>query len=336
MTLYSLVHRRWVSFVVILGVLVVLGVVSTRTCAACMLQSPVPRCSATFSSLTLHTQDTYDAWWRRFLPRDPYALSVYLHLDYLGSEPTATAYRVDVVQTAGGAEREVASMLINAQFDPASQDARHTSHRIDIPYQDLPDGEMELTATRTVNSSACDFPDIVETTVPIVAIGPTVWPVTPRVCAQAGEQPVVIFGVHNPGSAEATLSLVARATDPFGSQTFALAGQDDDADLPPIRLRPNQARYVQVDCTTFGYCLAGAQNDVELEVRSTEENGALLSQAIASANVVIRAPGESCVAPRDWWFLLPTSIQPAIIGLSVLVAGLVWYRARRRHGSVQS
>lgn len=338
MALDTVLHRWRLSFVAILGLLGVLGIVSTRTCAACMLQSPGPRCSATLSRLTLHAQDEPDAWWRQLLPHAAHTLSVYLSLDYLGAAPADVIYRVDVEQTTAGSRRSVTSKRITVRLDPASRGGRHSSYRIDIPYQDAPVGDLELTATRIAGGGSCDFPVSLTTTLPIVSAGPTVWPVTPRVCARAGEQPEIIFGVHNPGPGAATLSLVARASDPFGSQTFALEGQDDEVNLPPIRLGPDQARRVEVDCATFGYCLAGAQNNVELEVRSAEDNGLFLSPAVASANVVIRAPGESCASPRDWWFLLPSGVGSWIGGLTVLVAGLLWlrttHRARRRDGTV--
>jgi hypothetical protein len=263
---------RWLVPLALLGLWGLLEITSSRPCAACVLQSPPPRCAASLSSLSARAGDQPDGWWSRFAPQDA-GLPVYLNLHYLGTEPARVAYRVDIERT-GSAGQATAGQVIEVRFDPAAGDARHLSRRVEITADGAPTGDLRVTATRVEGDGPCDFPASVEASVAIVDSGPTVWAVTPRVCALPGERPQVSFGVRNPGPNPVSVSMVARASDPFGNQTFALGGGDDEVALPPIRLAAKEARQVRVDCATFGYCLAGAQNRVELDVRYAAGAGA--------------------------------------------------------------
>jgi hypothetical protein len=326
-----LLHYSLIAVAAVLTLGVALRLSAPRTCAACTAQSPPPRCAASLSELTLNPERSPNVWWQRLMPRSDHTLQIVLGLDHQGTTPVAVTYRIDVDDPAIDRALPAVSREISVRLGPSEADGQHATRTVAIPYAGATTDDLTVSATAIATTGNCTFPSPVVATIHFAAGAPTVWAITPRLCAQAGEHLRVLFGIHNPGATRTSYALIARAFDAFGSQTFSLDGPGDEVRLPPITLGANEARSVTVTCETLGYCLAGGQNRIELEVVPGAVNRQAFVRALAAAHVTIRHPVESCSTVDYWWVMLPPRLIGAFAGIpAVVLAGLYCLRTRRK------
>lgn len=306
-----------------------------RTCYGCSVQAQPPECGVNLSAMTLHRGDTRQAWWNFLAPREDRTLHLYLGLNNnQGNIPVDYTYQVNYNGDWDPAiAGQVTPITGTGQLGPAGTRNANNTIEITVPYSTTQTGDLNVTTNVQSTNGACVFHSPASTIVRLNDAGPTVWPITPRTCPNAGTRPQINFGLRNPSDTAETYDVVARAYNPFGgsnSDQFNLNGQGAEAQLPPVEVKPGETKQIKVDCETFGYCVTGGENRVELRVRPRSGGGKQASianaqpsfDAFAWSNVTIRDPNASCPEPRDWWFLMPPLLLALLIGVPAALAAM--------------
>lgn len=299
--------------------------IPARPCYACSAQTPPPLCNANMSATTVQHTDTQTAWWNVLAPRPDRTVNVYLGLNHnQGGSPATYQYQLD---TGGDWDPSLAGGLTpitgTGTLGPAGSASANNTVKMTIPYSATQTGDLTITAT--VTSPDCPFQSPVTTTVRLNDSGPTVWAVTPRTCPEAGDERELTFGVHNPNEDAQTYNVTARAYNPLNgsaSEQFNLNGAGSDVTLPPLTVDSDDTEEVKVSCETFGYCVTGGENRVEVQVdpmTGTAEAESDAFEAIAWSNVTIRDPETDCAEPEDWWFIMPPFLLGSLIGIPALL-----------------
>lgn len=310
---------------------------NAKPCYACGSQTPPPPCGVNLSALTLKQGDDRRAFWGFLAPRQERVIHAYLGLNNnQGGGSPGYSYAISY---AGDWDPGVSGVVTPTQgsgsLGPAGTKRANRTIELTIPYSDTQRGDLVITATVQSTDAQCNFQSPVTATLRLNEVGPTVWPITPRTCPQAGKKPQLIFGIRNPGAATATYSMTAAAVNPHGGSAadqFNLNGQGGQATLPALTLRPGQTKKVTVSCETFGYCLTGGENRVELRVRPASDTEGVF-EAVAWSSVTIRDPNAVCPEVEDWWFLMPPLLVGLIIGVPSVASALgttIWAVRRRR------
>lgn len=297
---------------------------NAKPCYACGSQTPPPPCGVNLSALTLKQGDDRRAFWGFLAPRPERVIHAYLGLNNnQGSGSPGYSYELSY---AGDWDPAVSGVVTPTQgsgrLGPAGTKAANQTIELTIPYSDTQRGDLVITAMVRSTDAQCNFQSPVTATLRLNETGPTVWPITPRTCPQAGKKPQLIFGIRNPGAATATYSMTAAAVNPHGGSAadqFNLNGQGGQAVLPALTLRPGQTKKVTVSCETFGYCLTGGENRVELRVRPASDAEGVF-EAVAWSSVTIRDPDAVCPEVEDWWFLMPPLLVGLLIGVPSFAA----------------
>ncbi len=328
----------FLSFI-ILGL--VLWLSSPETCLACTEQvSPSP-CGVNLSTTTVRQGDNREAWWDFMAPHEDQTLHVYLGLNNnQGSGSPNYSYQITY---EGEWNPDIAGVVTptmgSGQLGPAGSNKANETIEITIPYSNTQSGDLVVTAIVKSQDGTCIFPEVVTSTVRLNQSGPTVWPVTPRTCPKAGEVRQLTFGIRNPTEETQIYNVVARAYNPRGgsaSDQFNLNGQGPEATLPSVEVKAGKSEQVEIDCETFGYCVTGGENRVEVKVFPTTASEKDF-EAMAWSNITIRDPESVCPEVEDWWFLIPPLLLLGMIGVPSALVGLsgatAWWWVRRSSGS---
>lgn len=305
-----------------------------QVCHACTTALPPPSCSINLSGMTVRQGDDNTAWWEIFAPRDEQTLFVHMGLNYNnGANPVAAAYRIEVSDPAVGQALPPESQAVAFQLAGSGTEEANDTRTIQLPYAQAGPGDITVTARLSDTNDACvDLPPSITTRVRVNQDGPTMWPITPRTCPKAGEKPTLRFGVRNPGSQARTYAVVARALNPYGGEVFKLGENGAaEATLPPVTLGPGETAEIEITCETFGFCLTGGENQIEVELTPLAGSDEAFGKAFALSNVTIKDPAADCNEINDYWFIMPPLVLGGLIGAPATVALLGGgYALRRR------
>jgi hypothetical protein len=310
--------------------------VEPQPCAACTSVTTPGPCSINLSAVTIKQGDTRRAWWNFLAPRADQTVHVYLGINNNqgNGSPQYTyelTYHGDWDPAAAGG---ITPTMGVGQLGPAGSQRANTTIEINVPYSATQTGDLILTADVKSVDGLCVFHSPVSTTVRLNQTGPTIWPITPRTCPQAGGKPELTFGVRNPGNIASTYNILARSENPLGgseADQFSINGQGGQASLPPLTLQPGQTKEVKLTCETFGYCLTGGENRVGIRASPAITTDAPY-EAVAWSSVTIRDPNANCPEIQDWWFLMSPALLALLIGAptaaSALGGGAYWVKHR--------
>lgn len=334
-------YLRWnlVAMVVGLSAGLLLLLRSPEPCYGCSSPPPPVACHNNLSAMTVRQQDERNVWWDWFDDREEQTLNLYMGMNYVnGSEPFTATYAIAASDPFVDARLEPREITFDLQ--PARSAGANDTQIIQVPYGGITNTQqVDITATLVDTNEAC--PTLQEnstTTVKLNPTGPTVWPIVPRSCPMPGEEPELAFGIRNPSNSEQTYDVVAYSqnTDPYNgsdSDLFSLNGQGGTANLEPVTLKPGETTQVTITCETFGYCQAGGENRVGVEVSPTA-NSEQFEVADAWSNVTLRDQSAECPVVNDWWFLPPPWLLPLLIGVPLALllllggGGYTLYRMR--------
>lgn len=295
------------------------------SCYACAQSVPPPNCTLNMSAMTVRQADERKAWWSLLDRRDERTLQIYLGLN-MNNGTGDMPYSYEIIPSGAWLPSSITPITGTGTLNPGNN---NTTIGITIPYSTTDTGDLTLTANV---QSSCPFnPTNATTRVRINDSGPTVWPITSRVCPAAGEKPAFHFGVRNPGDQPQTYSVTARAITQFGGDHTPILNDDGSQpgmyQFPDISLQPNEAKDIQITCETFGFCLTGSESRVDIEVRPAAGNSEQFDAAIASSNITVRDPQASCPTLEDWWFIMPPMVFWGLIAaaLALPVGAAGWY-----------
>ncbi|MBK9095394.1 MAG: hypothetical protein IPM84_22090 [Anaerolineae bacterium] len=307
-----------------------------QSCAACTEATVPGPCGVNLSAVTIKQGDARRVWWNFLAPRADQTVHVYLGINNnTGNGSPQYTYQLSYYgdwdpAAAGG----ITPTMGAGQLGPAGSSKANTTIEINVPYSSTQTGDLILTADVQSVDGLCVFHSPVSTTVRLNQTGPTVWPITPRTCPQAGGKPELAFGVRNPGNTASTYNILARAENPQGgseADQFSINGQGGQASLPPLTLRPGETKEVKLTCETFGYCFTGGENRVGIRASSAITTDAPY-EAVAWSSVTIRDPNANCPEIQDWWFLMSPALLALLIGAptaaSALGGGAYWVTHR--------
>src|SRR5436305_1491492 len=94
--LHPLLHYGLIAVAALLTMGVIVKLNTARPCAACTAQSPLPRCAASLSELSLNPEQKPAVWWQRLMPRAADTLDLFLGVDHQGAAPAEVTYRIAV------------------------------------------------------------------------------------------------------------------------------------------------------------------------------------------------------------------------------------------------
>lgn len=337
-------RRNLLWMAIALGLLLGVGLIQQpETCLACSGPSnpPPPTCSANMTAMTVRKADDRQAWWPWSMldKREERTLKVYLGLNR-NSGTTPVSYEYQIATSGQWLPTSIQPITGTGSLGFPG-DANHTIE-ITIPYSVTDQGDLNLTAT--VSSPSCVFtPNTVTTSVRLNEQGPTVWPISSRMCPVAGEKPTFRFGVRNPGDQPQSYTVLARANPEFsGDHTPILGGEGNPSGqaglhlFPDMILKGGEAKEIQVTCETFGFCLTGSESRVQIEVSPAAGSAEQFDTAVASSSATIRDPQSVCPALEDWWFIMAPGVFWTLVGVPVAAAllGAVWYFWPRKTISV--
>jgi hypothetical protein len=294
-------------------------------CYACAQSVPPPDCTLNLSAMTIRQADERKAWWSFFDQREERTLQIYLGLN-MNNGTGDMPYSYEIIPSGDWQPSSITPITGTGTLSPGKNNA---TIGVTIPYSTTDVGDLTLTANVR---SPCPFaPPNATTRVRINEQGPTVWPITSRVCPAAGEKPTFRFGVRNPSDQNQTYAVTARALTQFGGDHTPILNDDGSQPgvhrFPDMLLRPNEAKDVEITCETFGFCLTGSESRVDMEVRPAPGSGEQFDSAIASSNITVRDPQASCPKMEDWWFIMPPQVFwgliAAVFALPTAAAG--WY-----------
>ena len=309
-------------------------------CAACGSQVPPPVCTFNMTGLTVNSTTSRKVWWNFVDSRPERSANVYLGINHnQGPNPVKFTYHISYKgdwnpDDSGGITPTDGTGVLG----PAGESNANQTIQISVPYSETQNGSLTITATVTSPDGSCPFSSQpLNTTLRLNQQGPTVWPVTPRVCPKPGEKPTLEFGVRNSGSEKQSYLVSASAYNPFGgsvSDLFSLNSQGSDATLPVLEVEAGKEELIKVSCETFGYCITGGENRVDLLVTPVQANPNNQYEAIASSNVTIRDPRTICPDVKDFWFFMPLGLVAFLWTAGAGVPGVVaiYLMSRKRGG----
>lgn len=305
--------KRWFWLALFAGCLtigLVAWKVTAKPCYACNTQPPAG-CSSAMSASTVRYGDQRTAWWNFLDKREDNKMNMYLGANYVhGTSPAEATYQI----TTSDPNVEVEPELVTFNLASAGSAGSNDTKVITVPYTKT--GTFTVTANPVINKGDCQFPPKV-TAFQVNSAGPTVWPIMPRVCPLPDEKPRLVFGVRNSSDKAQTYRLRATASDPFGgAETYNLNGKGSVADLGTLDVGAGDTEEVEINCETFGACIAGGENYVRLEVSPTA-GSEQFPTAFAESNVSLSAPDAACPKIEDWWFLMSPLLFWSLVGVPI-------------------
>lgn len=335
-------RKRFLMLSVAIGfAATLLFLLQPETCYACTDQAPPHACGVNLSAATVQQAVEKEGWWTTILPGDPkhqaQTVNIYLGINH-NSGITPVGYEYDIAY--GGDWNPDAAGIVTPTMGTGilgaagSADASDTI-QLTFPYTPTDSGDLVVTATVQSTDGQCAFRAPVTTTVRVSdTAAPTVWPITPRTCPKPGDTREISFGIHNATNTTQTYLAQASVSNPTGgsaSDLFNLNGSGPSAELEPFELGAGDTERVNVSCETFGMCIVGGENRVNLTVAPELSP---TQQSLAWSNVTLRSPDVDCNEIEDWWLIAPPLFLLALFGIPALAAiGTGGYIATRKPAS---
>lgn len=316
-------------------------------CYACG-NSTAKACSVNLSGFTLHKGDPSREWWQVF-KSDDHTMKAYLAMNHnsgFGAVPFEYEIQVGGDWDPNKAGKGVTPVRGSGSLGaPGASDANQVIE-ITIPYSDSFEGNVVVTATvKSISpnnpAANCNFSATgtanqtqINTKLKIDKEGPTVWPILPTSCPVAGEKPTLTFGVRNYSGQSQTYNVSARALNEGSQQQnefFTINGQEGvftanqqganrEIAIKTLTLGPWQTELVKLTCETFGHCVPGATNQVNLRVKSAS-GGNNAFESNATTGLIIRNPNTTCPSTEDWGTVMPPWLAGTLAGLTTLIGG---------------